>query len=513
MLIIVLVVVVILTFAAYTFSELMITHYEGSLHRGDQIQTQAAVASGVAMLRLYLQQPPQTLIDSGGVYNNATSLQNVIVVPGEAGTRQVSVTVLAPEIDQADTVVGVRYGLVDESSKVNLHLLTWLDGLQEGSGRELLLKLPGMDENIADAILDWLDEDDEPRDFGAELEHYSQLDPPYSPTNGPLQRIEDLLLVRGVTPQLLFGADINRNAIIDGNEMSGFVGDTLGSQLLLQDQQDAEGNITGSLERGWAAYLTLYSAEAMINANGEPKIDINNDDLELLQEELSAVFPDPWTTFILAYRQAGPFDGNEAGEKNVTGDLDLTAGGSNKFSAVLDLIGAKTQVTFEGEEDAVVIASPFEDNPIAMAIYLPSLLDNVTTVTAPIPGRININQAPRAILLGIPGIEPEIVDAIMQARDPTMSADDANRYYETWLMVEGIVTLEEMKALNPYICGRGSVFRTQLVGYYQGGGASSRVEVVIDATGTTPEVLLWKEMSHLGRGYPLDVLGLSLLGQ
>ena len=35
--------------------------------------------------------------------------------------------------------------------------------------------LPGMTEDVADAILDWLDTDDEPRELGAEIEYYSGL--------------------------------------------------------------------------------------------------------------------------------------------------------------------------------------------------------------------------------------------------------------------------------------------------------------------------------------------------
>ena len=52
------------------------------------------------------------------------------------------------------------------------------------------------------------------------LEYYSSLNPPYVPRNGPLQTVEELLLVRGVTPQLLFGLDTNRNGLIDTHEMS-----------------------------------------------------------------------------------------------------------------------------------------------------------------------------------------------------------------------------------------------------------------------------------------------------
>ena len=65
-----------------------------------------------------------------------------------------------------------------------------------------------------------LDADDEPRELGAEIDYYSALAPAYAPKNGPLETVEELLLVRGVTPQLLFGADINRNGQLDPHEQT-----------------------------------------------------------------------------------------------------------------------------------------------------------------------------------------------------------------------------------------------------------------------------------------------------
>lgn len=165
-----------------------------------------------------------------------------------------------------------------------------------------------------------------------------------------------------------------------------------------------------------------------------------------------------------------------------------------------------------------------------MASYLPTLMDACTVIdTEIIPGRINVNQAPREILLGIPGMTEEIVDEILSARSDqtslmlsgTSSAPSTNdgttpgllsgREHETWLLAEGVVTLDEMKQLIPFLCAGGRVYRAQVVGYFQGGGPSARSEVVIDATGTEPRVLLWRDISHLGRGFPLETLGLDLL--
>jgi hypothetical protein len=128
---------------------------------------------------------------------------------------------------------------------------------------------------------------------------------------------------------------------------------------------------------------------------------------------------------------------------------------------------------------------------------------------ATIPGRININQASATILAGIPGMTPELLDKLLTARSQTTAVDDPARKYETWLLTEGLVTLQEMQTLQPLITGGGNVFRAQIVGYFQSGHASSRAEVVFDATSLLPRVLFWRDIGHLGRGYPLEMLGVD----
>jgi general secretion pathway protein K len=58
---------------------------------------------------------------------------------------------------------------------------------------------------IIESILDWRDLNDDPGINGAESEYYLRLDPPYVPKNGPLDDISELLLVRGVTPEIFWG--------------------------------------------------------------------------------------------------------------------------------------------------------------------------------------------------------------------------------------------------------------------------------------------------------------------
>ena len=193
------------------------------------------------------------------------------------------------------------------------------------------MTLPGMTESIADAILDWLDEDDDTRLLGAERDYYSSLDPPYAPRNGPIGSIEELLLVREVTPALLFGADLNRNTGIEAGEQP----------LTVIENVD---NSTGYLNRGWAAYLTLDSAETNLRADGTPKIDVNMDNLEELHKLLVPALDRDMANFIIAFRQGGPYDGDEPGQSASGITLDFTQQGRQKLNTILDLIGVSTQI-------------------------------------------------------------------------------------------------------------------------------------------------------------------------
>lgn len=63
----------------------------------------------------------------------------------------------------------------------------------------------GADTDPTDAILDWIDADDESRVNGAENDVYGTLDVPYATKNAPFDSVEELLMVRGVTPEIFFG--------------------------------------------------------------------------------------------------------------------------------------------------------------------------------------------------------------------------------------------------------------------------------------------------------------------
>jgi len=58
---------------------------------------------------------------------------------------------------------------------------------------------------VVDAIKDWIDADDEVTGSGAEGGYYAGLEKPYAAKNAPLDCIEELLMVKGMTRELFYG--------------------------------------------------------------------------------------------------------------------------------------------------------------------------------------------------------------------------------------------------------------------------------------------------------------------
>ena len=108
----------------------------------------------------------------------------------------------------------MRSSIADEYGKLNLNaLVTYERGAQERNeplidALRQFFALRSTDVyDPVDAIIDWLDYDDmdaeEPD--GAENSYYTSLENPYPCKNGPMDTIEELLLIKGITPELYFG--------------------------------------------------------------------------------------------------------------------------------------------------------------------------------------------------------------------------------------------------------------------------------------------------------------------
>jgi general secretion pathway protein K len=127
--------------------------------------------------------------------------------------REQTVTVEGNEVVRVDgrpytgSIESGKYAfrLLSESGKIDINKMTDLTGMVL---KNLLLnfKVPqDTADTIVDSILDWTDADNLRRLSGAEDEYYLSLPVPYRARNAPLDTLEELLLVKGITPAILFG--------------------------------------------------------------------------------------------------------------------------------------------------------------------------------------------------------------------------------------------------------------------------------------------------------------------
>ncbi len=107
------------------------------------------------------------------------------------------------------------FGLQDEAGRLNLNLARTRD---TAAVRSMLEALPGMTPDLAGAILDWCDDDDEVSPDGAESETYLTRTPPSMAKNAPFESVDELRLLHGAEPWLLDGLDRNRNSLIESWE-------------------------------------------------------------------------------------------------------------------------------------------------------------------------------------------------------------------------------------------------------------------------------------------------------
>ena len=175
-LVLILVVSVLLTLAVFTFSQLMLSERKGAVYGSRQKQARLLAESGVEWLRLFLSRDQLAIEQRGDLYDNPDFCGHWITDGNPYGAETRSTpdprdvgrfTILAPRLSDDGSLIGesVRYGLEDESAKINLHWVMQIEKEYPGMGRIILTRLPGIDDVLADTLLDYMDEDDDPREF------------------------------------------------------------------------------------------------------------------------------------------------------------------------------------------------------------------------------------------------------------------------------------------------------------------------------------------------------------
>jgi type II secretory pathway component PulK len=98
----------------------------------------------------------------------------------------------------------------DENSKINLSVLAneFVDStIYYGITQRFFLNM-GLPMDFADIIKDWVDVDDSRSPYGAESsDYYLNLEVPYKAKNAAMDSIDELLMVKNMTPEIFYGME------------------------------------------------------------------------------------------------------------------------------------------------------------------------------------------------------------------------------------------------------------------------------------------------------------------
>lgn len=337
------------------------------------------------------------------------------------------------------------YGISDETSKLNLNTAT----------TDQMLSLPGMTQDAAACIRDWVDADETPTAGGVESSYYGMLAHAYQTANAPFTSIEELLLIKDVTPELLFGYDRNHDGVLSEAERSG-------------SNSGTSFNSAGDTGRGLFNYVTLYGTEPNTTETGDNRLNVNTRSIGQLRNGLRIV---------LRNGLAGRVNADARIDAIVTNVINIaTAAQRANATQYFPNLGAFYVASGMTSEEYALIA------------------DNVTSVATPtISGMMNVNTASRQALMTLPGLESSDADAIIAAR----GSADTTGY--SWAF--NALTPQKVALMGGSITAKSYFYSADIVAVSGNGRAYKRVRIVVDAQ-ATPKIVYRKDLTSLG--WPLD---------
>ena len=326
--------------------------------------------------------------------------------------------------------------ITDEARKLNINTAT----------KNQLMQLPDMTDEIADALIDWRDENTTPEPHGAEGNHYRTLQPPYEIRNGPFLTLREMLLVKEVTPALLYGEDTNLNGRLDPHENDG-------------DTTPPVDNADNILDVGWYPHLTCYSYDNNKDAQGNPRININTADENKLTEALN--LKKAYARWIVENRGEG-------------------------FKTIADLIDEDSpkKATDDQSEEA---------QKIDLETYA-GLVDKITVKDdTRLPGRININTASERVLLALFEGEQKLAQALLTYRQ---SQPYGIQNVGDLLKIKS-VPLQDAKKIIPLVTTRSHTFNIDCRALSERTRALFHLEAVVDRNPTPAEIIYLHQGENL----------------
>ncbi|MCS7238032.1 MAG: general secretion pathway protein GspK [Thermoguttaceae bacterium] len=480
-LLVVLVVLSMLTFAGLAIVINISTETRAFVYESNRLQLEQVLLSGVEYLKAFCEKTPAEQFAAGGPDDNPARFSRVPVAAPGGSAPLGYFSVLAPRQEADPSTPGGRFGLQSENAKLNLRTLLLWEETGIARARDALMLLPGMTESVADSILDWVDADESRRPYGAEADYYATQRLPYRPRNDVPVAIEELLLVRGVERYLLIGATFGQPS-------------SAGLSLVTGGGGQSEAT-------AWVNYITPYSGERNVSSDGLPRINLNDPELARLHQRIAQAFTEEIADFVVFYRQFGPATeevDSLSDAQAAPGDLapDFSRSAAHAFRSVFDILDASVEVEVAGR-DRVVVRSPLSADPELVRQHLSNWIDRTTTTADRVLyGRIDITRAPREVLLAIPGMDSTVAERILALRQQGTSGGEESPLAR--LYFEGAISAEQLRQLGPFVTTRTDVWTAEIVAEDAGNpNLRLRAVVTVDATAVPARQVYWK---HMGSG-------------
>ncbi len=351
---------------------------------------------------------------------------------------------------QPDEGGGIIYGVTDEESRLNVNR----------ASAEELAKLYGMTPDVAAAIIDWRDEDNAVTPGGAEADYYAVLEPPCLPRNGPLQTTRELLMVRGVSRELLLGESANQDGALDSVE-----NDSPDSSALDRG--------AGIVDEGWSGILTVDSSVENVNAAGEDRVNVQSAN-EASLASVRGISSDI-AKAIVAYRGQNRLE-------NLADLLDVVAVQNQNPPAPQ---GNPAQSPIPPNAPASSATGP---RVISEELFLDVADDFTTEAGQDLPGLVNVNTASRTVLMCLPGIDQELAQAIVSYRQSSGFFPNI-----AWLLKVPGMNRQIFKQLAPRVSARSETFRILSEGKVRSTGTRQRIEEIVHVRLRDIDVLSYRE--------------------
>lgn len=527
---VVMVVVVMMALAAYGFVYLMQAEYTSVAFTREHAQAREACLSGqdygliwAGLSRAERQMQLQTsreqdlfagiLLEQDDIEESGPGWGFSIVTPSSFGAAPAT----------------WRFGLVNESSKINLNRLAQWEKQSPGHAALALSTLPGITELQLAELLTALGIQatlPTPSVVGSSEQFGVQgIDP--GPTNSGIPNPEatsvpslslgkrprsltDLVTQGIVSYEQMWGPDRDRNYTNDqfANSLVNLdvnAYDLDSSEEWTEAVESRENDEATSGLIPWRELLTFDSAEQNVTFDGLPRTWINQPNLAELQQSLLKTWPSEWVEFVLAYRQYGPAASTT--KTSGTADswtADLSIPPSTEIKSIFDLIGVRVAVP-NGNGAQAALESPFQQTLNEPVPWIHALLDDVTVTQNPtLTGRVNLLEAPAEVLAAIPGIDAALAQAIVQKRAEIVGSPEDQRSVG-WLLGHQLVDLTTMKRLASELTMGGNVFGGQVIGFRDDQSALYRRTVILSAL-DHPQIRKAENWHAWGRGFEAEQL-------